>query len=105
MTAFFIPDTPPGEHTDRAYEDLRRYAALTAGSPPRSRRIFSLSCRREGADSETRVGRDDPSGGETVHAIFDVGHGYAVLWRGGHAIVAKKQTYAAVEFDSGSSTP
>jgi hypothetical protein len=99
MTAFFIPDTPPGQHTDRAYEDLRRHAALTSGRPPRTRRIFSLSCRREGADSETRVGDDDPAGGETVHAIFDVGDDYAIVWRGGHAIVAKRQTHAALEFD------
>ena len=99
MTAFFIPDTPPGEQTNRAYEDLRRYAQLTAGRPARSRRIFSLSCRRGGADSETRVGGEDPSGGDTVHAIFDIGEGYAIFWRGGHAIVTKRQTYEAVEFD------
>jgi hypothetical protein len=41
MTVFFIPDKPPGEHTDRAYEDLRRYAALTSGRPPRTGRMFS----------------------------------------------------------------
>lgn len=99
MTAFFIPDTPPGEHTNRAYEDLRRYAALTSGRSLRTRRIFSLSCRRQGVDCETRVGDDDPAGGETVHAIFGVGDGYAIVWRGGHAIVAKPQTYAALEFD------
>jgi hypothetical protein len=99
MTAFFIPDTPAGEQTDRAYEDLRRYAQLTAGRPTRSRRIFSLSCRRDGADGETRVGSEDPCGADTVHAIFDIGKGYAILWRGGHAIVTKRQTYAAVEFD------
>lgn len=99
MTAFFIPDTPPGEQTTRAYEDLRQYVQLTAGRPARARRIFSLTCRRGGTDSETRVGDDDPSGGTTVHAIFDIGEGYAIIWRGGHAIVTKRQTYEAVEFD------
>jgi hypothetical protein len=34
-----------------------------------------------------------------VHAIFAVGDGYAIVWHGGHAIVAKRQTYAALEFD------
>jgi hypothetical protein len=99
MTAFFVPDTPAGEQTDRAYEDLRRYAQLTAGRPARATRIFSLSCRRGGADCESRVGCEDPSGANTVDAIFDVGEGYAILWRGGHAIVTKRQTYEAVEFD------
>jgi hypothetical protein len=62
-------------------------------------RIFKLSCRRAGADCETCVGRQDPCGKETVHAIFDIGNAYMVLWRGGHEIVAKRQTYGAVEFD------
>jgi len=99
MTAFFIPDTPAGEQTARAYEDLRQYAQHTAGRPARARRIFSLTCRRDGTDSETRVGNNDPSVGTTVHAIFDIGDGYAIIWRGGHAIVTKRQTYEAVEFD------
>ena len=99
MTAFFIPGTPSGQQTDRAYEDLRRDAQLTAGRPTRPTRIFSLSCRRGGADCETRVGGQAPSGANTVHAIFDIGEGYAILWRGGHAIVTKRQTYEAVEFD------
>lgn len=99
MTAFFIPDTPPGEQTNRAYEDLRRYAQLTWGRPARATRIFSLSCRRGGADCETRVGGEDPSGASTVYAVFDVGESYAILWRGGHAMVTKRQTYEAVEFD------
>ena len=99
MTAFFIPGTPAGQQTDRAYEDLRRDAQLTAGRPTRPARIFSLSCRRGGADCETHVGGQDPSGANTVHAIFDIGEGYAIVWRGGHAIVTKRQTYEAVEFD------
>jgi hypothetical protein len=99
MTAFFVPGAPAGEQTVRAYEDLRRHAELTAGRPARSARIFKLSTRREGADCETCVGAHDMGGGETVSAIFDVGDGYLVLGRGAHEIVAKHQTYAAVEFD------
>jgi len=99
MTAFFVPGTPSGEQTVRAYEDLRRYAELAAGRPARSTRICRLSRRRAGADCETRVGAEDMWDGKTVYAIFDVGDGYLVLGRGGHETVAKHQTYMAVEFD------
>jgi hypothetical protein len=99
LATFFVPDTPAGEQTDRAYEDLRQYAEYTAGLPPRSRRIFSISCRRDGSDSESRVGDTDPAGGDTVHAIFDTGKSYVIVWRGGHAIVTKRHTYEAVEFE------
>jgi hypothetical protein len=98
MTRFFIPDTPPGQQSDRAYEDMRRHAELASGRPPRSRRIYKLSCRRGGADQETCVGQEDVSGG-TVYAIFDIGDRYAVYVPGGHEIVTKRQTYAVVEFD------
>ena len=97
MTAFFVPGMP-GEQADRAYEDLRERAALDHDCPPRSRRIYMLSCRRGGTDCETYVGADD-LGGETVHAIFDVGDRYAIYAPGGHEIVTKRQTYAVVEFD------
>ena len=99
MTAFFVPGTPVGEPADRAYEDLRDRAELDAGRAPRSRRIYSLSCRRGGTDCETSVGEQDVDG-ETVHAIFDVGDRYAIYMNGGHAIVTKRQTYAVVEFDT-----
>ncbi|MEN3284180.1 MAG: hypothetical protein V7607_5320 [Solirubrobacteraceae bacterium] len=98
MTPFFVPDTPAGEQSDRAYEDLRHHAEVAAGRPPRSRRIYSLSCRRGGADQETRVGQEDVAGG-TVYAIFDIGDRYVVYVPGGHEIVTKRQTYAVVEFD------
>ena len=99
MTRFFIPDTPAGRATDLAYEDLRRHAQGTVGRSARARRIYSLTCRREGVDCETRVGLADPYGGTIVDAIFDVGDGYAVICRGGHAVVTKRQTYEVVEFD------
>ena len=98
MTAFFVPDTPVGEQCDRAYEDLRRHAEFDAGRAPRSRRIYKLSCRRGGADSETCVGEPDVTGG-TVHAIFDIGDRYAVYMPGGHEIITKRQTYDVVDFD------
>jgi hypothetical protein len=37
MRAFFVPDTPLGVQSDRAYEDLRRQAEFDAGRAPRSR--------------------------------------------------------------------
>jgi hypothetical protein len=98
MPSFFVPDTPAGEQTDRAYEDLRLYAEFTTGCAARDRRILSLSARRDGSDSVTCVGEADPDGGTTVHAIFDIGNAYAIVWQGGHAIVTKKQTYEVVDF-------
>ena len=98
MTAFFVPGTPVAQ-ADRAYEDLRDRAEVDAGRAPSSRRIYSLSCRRGGADCETAVG-DKDLGGALVHAIFDVGDRYAIYLAGGHEIVTKRQTYAVVEFDA-----
>jgi hypothetical protein len=99
MTAFFVPDTPPGEQTSRAYEDLRLHAEVATGRRARSKRIFKLSCRSGGADRETCVGTHALTGDEIVFAIFDVGDAYAVLSQGGHEILSKRQTYLAVEFD------
>jgi len=98
MTRFFVPGTPAGAPSDRAYEDMRRHAELASGRAPRLRRIYKLSCRRGGADQETCVGEEDLTGG-TVYAIFDIGDRYAVYVAGGHEIVTKRQTYAVVEFD------
>lgn len=98
MTSFFVPNTPVGEQSDRAYEDMRRQAEVDGGRPPRSRRIYKLSCRRGGADRETCVGKEDLAGG-TVYAIFDMGDRYAVYVPGGCEIVTKRQTYAVIDFD------
>ena len=98
MTAFFVPGAPGGQE-DQAYEDLRDRAVLDIGRAPRPVRIYKLSCRRGGADCETCVGEHDITG-ETVHAIFDFGDGYAVCLPGGHQMVTKRQTYAAVAFDA-----
>ena len=93
MTRFFVPGTPRGTQTERAYADMRQHAELVSGRAARSRRIFKLSCRSAGADVEPCVGE------EAVHAIFDIGDAYAILRHGGHEVVPKRHTYAAVEFD------
>jgi hypothetical protein len=99
VTAFFVPGAPPGDQTERAYEDLRRHAEITSGRPPRSRRIYKLICRRGGSDCETCVGEHDPVGDGTVHAIFEIGDAYAVYARGGCQSISKRQTYTVIEFE------
>lgn len=99
MTQFFVPGAAPGNQAQRAYDELRTYAEARTGRAVREKRIFSLSARRDGGDSETRVGEVDPCGGGTVHAIFATSGGYTIVWRGGHSEVTKSQTYEAVEFD------
>jgi hypothetical protein len=98
VTAFFIPDTPAGAQTTRAYADLRRHAELTSARVVRTVRIFKLTHRRGGTDCETCVGNQNPADA-TVHAIFDIGDSYIVLSRGGKEIVTKRQTYNAQQFD------
>ncbi len=99
MTAFFIPDTPPGKPTSRAYEDLTEHAALETGRAVRPTRIFQLSCRRGGSDCEISVGVADVGSANTVRAIFDVGDAYAILGEGTIDLLPKRQTYRQVDFD------
>lgn len=99
MTSFFVPGTRPGTDTDRAYDELRAHTELQTGRPTRPTRIFALSSRRDGADSETRVGERDPCAGKTVHAIFATTEGYTVIWEGGHTDLTKRQVYEAISFD------
>ena len=99
MTALFVPGATPGEPTRRAYDTLRGYAEARTGGPPRRESIFALSCRRGGADSETRVGEPDPCAGRTVLAIFASRDSYTVVWDGGHATVGRRDTYEAILFD------
>ena len=99
MSRFFVPGALPGGEAERAYDELRTYAENRAGRPTRATRIEALHCRRDGADSEFRVGESDPGSGGTVHAIFATGDGYAVVWEGGHAILSKRQIYQAIPFD------
>jgi hypothetical protein len=99
MTAFFVPGAAPGTPTQRAYEELRCYAEGRTGHSTRHESIFGLSFRRDGADSETRVGEPDPYRGQTVLAIFASRDGYTIVWQDGHASVPRKQCYEAIPFD------
>lgn len=99
MTAFFLPGASPGVARDRAYSQLREQTEMRLGKPVRATRIYAVDARREGADSETRVGERDPCSGETVRAIFATAAGYTVIWDGGHIDLTKRQTYEAIPFD------
>lgn len=99
MTRFFVPGSPPGRHSERAYDELRSYAEARSGLPVRATRILALVCRRDGSDSESRVGETDPCGGGTVHAIFATSSGYTIIWEGGYANVGRRQIYEAIPFD------
>ncbi|MGH2856345.1 MAG: hypothetical protein ACRDMJ_02540 [Solirubrobacteraceae bacterium] len=99
MTGFFVPGAHLGTDPDRAYAELRSHAESRIGRPVRATRIYAVEARREGADSETRVGERDPCTGETVRAIFATAAGYTVIWEGGYADLTSRQVYEAVPFD------
>lgn len=99
MTPFFFPGARPGTDTDRAYDELRAHTEKRTGRVTRATRIYALTSRRDGADSETRVGERDPSTGETVHAIFATSDGCTVIWEGGHVDLSKRQIYEAIPFE------
>jgi hypothetical protein len=98
MTSFFVPGARPGTDTDRAYASLRAQTEERTGRPTRATRIYALSSRREGADSETRVGEPDPCSGQTVRAIFATKEGCTVVCEGASVDVGKSQIYAATPF-------
>ena len=99
MTLFFLPGTAVGTDPDRAYDELRADTEKRTGHISRGPRIYALSSRRDGADSETRVGEADPCTGETVNAIFATHEGYTVICEGGHVDLSKRQVYAAIPFE------
>jgi hypothetical protein len=99
MTAFFLPGASPGVDCDLTYSQLREQTEMRIGGRVRATRIYAVDARREGADSETRVGEHDPCSGETVVAIFATTAGYTVIWDGGHIDLTKRQTYEAIPFD------
>lgn len=99
MASLFVPGATPGPPTQRAYDELRGYAEARTGRVPRGDAIFALSCRRDGADSDTRVGEPDPCNGQIVLAIFANREGYTIVWRGGHHDVSRRATYEAILFD------
>ncbi len=74
MTAFFVAGIEgKGKQAEAAYSELRERSLAVVGSPARSRRIFKLSCRFDGSDTEIEVGRRLASGREVVAAILDHG--------------------------------
>ena len=99
MTRLFVPGASPGAQTRQAHDELRRYAEARTGRSTRPTGVYAVNCRRDGADSATRVGERDPCGGEIVRAIFATSHGHTIVWRGGLIEVSKRQTYDAIEFD------
>jgi hypothetical protein len=74
MTAFFVAGIEGrGKQVEAAYSELRERSLAVVGSPARSRRIFKLSCRFDGSDTEIEVGRRLSSGSDVVAAILDHG--------------------------------
>ena len=99
MTLFFLPGALPGTETDRVYDELRARTERRTGRVTRATRIYALNSRRDGADSNTRVGESDPCTGQTVRAIFATKEGYTVIWEGGHVDLSKRQIYEAIPFE------
>lgn len=99
MTHFFLPGLRPGVDPDRTYAELRAHTEERIGRSIRATRIYGVDARREGVDSETRVGECDPCTGETVRAIFATNMGYTVIWESGYVDLTKHQIYQAVPFD------
>jgi hypothetical protein len=74
MTAFFVAGIEgQGKRAEAAYDELRERSQVVVGCPARSRRIFKLSCRFDGCDSEIEVGRQLSHGSDVVAAILDHG--------------------------------
>lgn len=74
MTTFFVAGVDgQGKQAEDAYSELRARSQAVVGCPARSRRIFKLSCRFDGSDTEIEVGRRLSSGREVVAAILDHG--------------------------------
>jgi hypothetical protein len=100
VTSFFVPGTDAGTDADRAHAAMRAATEARTGRATRPARIYALSCRREGADTETRVGARDPLSGETVRAIFANPEGFTVIWQDGHADLDRHSVYEAIPFSA-----
>lgn len=104
MTTFFVAGVEgEGKRVEAAYSELRERSETVVGSPARSRRIFKLSCRFDGADCEIEVGRKLASGSDTVAAILDHGREEAfVVHTDGEgkdgAVRVGRPVYAVTEF-------
>ena len=74
MTTFFVAGIGgQAKRAEAAYRELRERSQVVVGCPARSRRIFKLSCRFDGCDSEIEVGRQLSHGSDVVAAILDHG--------------------------------
>jgi hypothetical protein len=99
MTSFFLPGANAGVDPDRAYAELRAHTEKQIGRSIRETRIYAIDARRDGIDSETRVGDRDPCSGQTVRAIFATKIGYTIVSAGSSVDVTKRQIYEAIPFD------
>jgi hypothetical protein len=99
MTRFFLPGAAPGD-AGRLHDELRADTERRTGRVTRATRIYALSSRREGSDTETRVGEQDPCSGATVHAIFATTEGCTVISAGGHVDLSRRQIYEVIPFES-----
>lgn len=98
MTPFFLPGLQAGADADRAYDELRARTERRTGRIAPATPIYALHARRDGKDSQTRVGESDPCTGNTVRAIFATRDAYTVIWDGGHADVGRRQIYEVTTF-------
>ncbi|HTD58335.1 MAG TPA: hypothetical protein VK672_05525 [Solirubrobacteraceae bacterium] len=104
MTSFFVAGVAgQGKLAEAAYSELRKRSEGVVGSPARSRRIFSLSCRFDGRDCEIKVGRKFAEGSDVVSAILDHGREEAfVVHTDGEgkdgAVRVGRPVYAVTEF-------
>lgn len=74
MTRFFVAGVKSkGAQAEEAYTKLLERSHQAVGCPARSRRIFKLGCRYDGADREIEVGMPLSEGGDVVVAILDHG--------------------------------
>jgi hypothetical protein len=103
MTTFFVAGIEE-QGAEAAYHELRERSQIVVGCPARSRRIFKLSCRFEGSDSEIEVGRQLSHGSDVVAAILDHGREEAFVVHTaaadgvGAAVRVGRPVYSVTEF-------
>jgi hypothetical protein len=106
VTAFFVPDSPPGIDAEQAYARILDAAAADMGCRPRPVRIFSLSFRHHGEDLSAEVGGLDPVGGRMVLAILDLGRESPYLIQcapvgdSAQQVLVRKPVYSMTEFSA-----
>lgn len=104
MTTFFVAGIEGhGKRAEAAYGELRERSRIVVGCPARSRRIFKLSCRFDGRDSEIEVGRPLSHGNDVVAAILDHGRDeafvvYTAADGAGTSVRVGRPVYSVTEF-------